>query len=144
MYLLDTNLISALAPTRARQLPEFAAWLERHSDQVFLSVVTIAEVEDGIAKARRDGAGAKALRLTEWLESLLHLYGPRVLPLDVATARVAGRLSDLARGRGHAPGFADLAIAATAENRTFIVLTRNVRHFRMLDVQVCDPFVALP
>ena len=70
-----------------------------------MSAVTIAEIEDGIAKARREGAARKARRaLAAWLETLLHLYGDRVLPFDVGVARIAGVLSDKARGQGQAPG----------------------------------------
>src|SRR5580704_5981033 len=57
-----------------------------------------AEIVDGIAKARREGVRRKAADLAGWLEAVLHLYGNRVLPFDVAAARVAGTLSDRARG----------------------------------------------
>lgn len=144
MYLVDTNVLSAGAPTKAQPTAELAGWMARNSARLYLSVITIAEVEDGIAKARRAAAGRKADRLAEWLETLLHLYSARILPLDVPTARVLGRLSDQARGAGHAPGFADLAIAATAQVRSYTVLTRNLRHFRFLGVACHDPFESLP
>ncbi len=118
--------------------------MERNSDSLYVSVVTIAEVEDGIAKAAREGASRKAGLLTEWLETLLHLYRARILDVDVTTARLAGRLSDLARGRGHAPGFADLLIGATAQRHGHLVLTRNLRHFTMMDVAAHDPSTGLP
>jgi toxin FitB len=118
--------------------------MERNSGDLYLSVVTVAEVEDGIAKAARDGAGQKAKRLADWLETVLHLYSARILDVDIPTARLAGQLSDLARGRGHAPGFADLLIAATAQRRTYVVLTRNLRHFTPMDVAAHDPFAGLP
>ena len=51
-----------------------------------------------VEKARR-----KAADLTAWLETLLHLYGDRVLAFDVAAARFAGVLSNLARSKGSAP-----------------------------------------
>lgn len=114
--------------------------MEEHSDRLYLSVITVAEVEDGIAMSRRQGARKKASLLAEWLETLLHLYGDRILPFDIPVARIAGQLSDLARGRGYAPGFADLAIAATAKVHRLTVLTRNLRHFQPLDVPAHDPF----
>jgi predicted nucleic acid-binding protein len=107
-------------------------------------VITIAEVEDGIAKARREGAVRKAAQIAEWLEMLLHLYGARIIGIDLVIARAIGRLSDSARARGQAPGFADLAIAATAESRGLVVLTRNLRHFVTIDVPAHDPFARLP
>ena len=59
---------------------------------LFLSVVTIAEIEDGIAKANREGATRKSRDLSAWLETVLHLYAARILPFDLAAARLAGVL----------------------------------------------------
>jgi predicted nucleic acid-binding protein len=75
---------------------------------------------------------------------VLHLYGDRALPFDTAAAQIAGALSDLARGRGHSPGFADIAIAATARRHGLIILSHNVRHFASMDATVIDPFEKLP
>ena len=118
--------------------------MDARSADLFLSAVTVAEIADGIAKAKREGARRKASDLLAWLQTVLHLYGDRILPFDSATAEIAGALSDLARGHGHAPGFADIAIAATARRHGLIILTRNTRHFAPMDVAVIDPFAALP
>ena len=83
------------------------------SGALFLSVVTVAEIEDGIAKARREGATRKAADLAGSLDALVHLHGSRILAIGPAVSRTAGKLSDATRGRGHAPGFADILIAAT-------------------------------
>ena len=144
MYLLDTNVISAGAPTKSALPPGFADWLQRHSAALYLSVVTVAEIEGGIAKAQREGARRKAERLAEWLDVVLHLYSPRILILNIAAARHLGRLADHARALGQAPGFADLAIAATAQHHGHTILTRNLRHFLPLGVAAHDPFVSLP
>lgn len=118
--------------------------MDRNSAGLYLSVITVAEVEQGIARCLRTSAHAKAKRLTEWLETVLHLYTSRVLPVDVTTARRIGPLADYALEHGHAPGLADLAIAATALNRGYVVLTRNLRHFVPLRVTAQDPFETLP
>ena len=143
-YLVDTNVISATAPTAAVKRAELAAWMDLHSPDLFLSAVTIAEIADGVAKAKREGATRKASALSAWLRTVLHLYGDRVLPFDAATAEMAGVLADLARGQGHAPGFADIAIAATARRHDLTILSRNARHFAPLDVAVVDPIRELP
>jgi toxin FitB len=117
--------------------------MDRNSAALFLSAVTIAEIRDGIARVHRARATRKASGLSDWLQTVLHLYGDRVLPFDAATARIAGELSDLARGRGHAPGFADIIIAATARRHELTVLSRNMRHFEPMAVAVVDPFVKL-
>jgi toxin FitB len=143
-YLVDTNIISAAAPTAGLQRPELVAWMDAHSDDLFVSAITIAEIADGIAKAKREGASRKAADLSAWLQTVLHLYGDRVLPFDGPTAEIAGALSDLARGRGHAPGFADIAIAATARRQELAILSRNVRDFAPMDAAVVDPLQQLP
>jgi toxin FitB len=143
-YLVDTNIISAGAPSRSLVSPTLVGWMDRNSAALFLSVVTVAEVTDGVANARREGATRKAQALSAWLDTLIHLYRERILAFDVAVARIAGALSDAARGQGQAPGFADIVIAATARHHGLTILTRNIRHFEPLGVAMLDPFSALP
>ena len=143
MYLVDTDVISAGAPAKRSDTP-LPEWMDRNSARLYLSTITIAEIEDGVAKAKRQGASRKASLLSQWLGGLLHLYSERVLPFDVAAARAAGRLSDLARGKGQSPGFPDIAIAAIASVRGFTVLTRNLKHFAVFGIPACDPFRSLP
>jgi toxin FitB len=138
-YLVDTDIISATASGRAVRRRELVSWMDSHSPDLFLSAVTIAEIADGIAKAKREGATRKASDLSAWLRTLLHLYDDRVLPFDTKTAEIAGTLSDLARGRGHSPGFADIAIAATARRHELTILSRNTRDFAAMDAQIIDP-----
>jgi toxin FitB len=143
-YLVDTDVISAGAPARREASPSLVLWMDQHSERLFISTITVAEIADGIAKARREGSRRKAAALTGWLEALLHLYGNRVLPFDVVTARIAGSLSDRARSKGRSPGFPDLAIAATAAARGLTVLTGNLRHFVPLNVPAHNPLESLP
>ena len=142
MYLLDTNVVSRLAPARRRaDLDEgLAEWAAANSSDLFLSVVTAAEIEDGIAKARRTGASRKADMLAEWWSEILHYWGARILPLDLPTACETGRLLDRARSAGIDPGFEDVAIAATANVRSLTVLTFNEKDFRPLGVSFLNPF----
>jgi len=143
VYLVDTNVLSAAAPSRP--VPSaLVEWMDTHSASLFMSSVTVAEIEDGVAKLRREGASRKSADLTAWLDTILHLYGDRILAFDAATARIAGALSDRARGFGHSPGLADVIIAATAQHQGLIILSRNLRHFEPLGVEVVDPFVRLP
>ena len=144
MYLVDTDILSTGAPGRRAQSATLAGWMDEHSDILFLSAVTVAEICSGIARLRRTGADGRAARLDDWLELVLHLYGERVLPFDTAAARLAGTLMDNARAAGHSPGFADIAIAATAGSRNLTVLTRNLRHFAPLDVPAFNPCEELP
>lgn len=142
MYLVDTNVISALAPTKRESVAELIDWLDRASDHLFLSVITAAEVRSGIEKASREGASTKVELLTEWWHTTEYLYDSRILPFDRICAQEAGKMIDLARA--HQPGFEDIAIAATAKAHGLTVLTRNLRHFAPLGVAAQNPFLSLP
>lgn len=142
-FLVDADVLSVGAPSKARSVPELVEWMDRNSQRLYVSVVTIAEIEYGIANSRREGATRKAGRLREWLETLVHLYTPRILLFDLAAARTAGVLSDGARGRGRTAGFADLAIGAFARCHEFTILTRNLKHYEPLGVAAHDPVAEL-
>lgn len=143
VYLVDTNVISAAAPGRAAP-PGLADWMDRNAAALFISAITIAEISEGISKARREGATRRADALGAWLEAVIHLYPRRILALDVGVARALGDLSDHARAIGRPPGLADLIIAATAKRHGLTILTRNIRHFAPIGVPVHDPFASSP
>ncbi|WP_457587958.1 PIN domain-containing protein [Ensifer canadensis] len=142
MFLVDTNVISALAPSKRQSSGQLVEWLDKASSQLFLSVISATEVKSGIAKAEREGATTKARRLKDWWESIEYLYAQKLLPFDLRCAHAAGQILDDARA--HQPGFEDIAIAATAQVHGLTVLTRNLRHFAPLGVPSLDPFEALP
>jgi hypothetical protein len=137
-------VISALAPTKKDRPVALLDWLDAASAELYLSVVTATEVRDGIARSIREGALRKAATLKAWWDAVEHLYGDRILGFDLRAATIAGGLMDLARGAGHTPGFADVAIAAIAETHGLILLTRNRRHFEPLCPSMLNPFDALP
>lgn len=133
MYILDTNVISALR--RPERAPQVAAWLRGKAEQdLFLSVVTLGEVERGIARQeRRDAAFARDLRA--WLDRTVLLFSDRLLPFEAEDARLWGQLSARI---GH--GGADLMIAATALRHGAVVVTGNAEDFAPTGVRVENPF----
>jgi predicted nucleic acid-binding protein len=139
-WLLDTNVLSAFAPGKRAIAPRTAAWFEERTDDLFLSAITVAEIEAGVAKLRRTGSGWRADQLRDWFERMLSFYSDRVLPFDLTAARLAGALSDAAQAEGRHPGFADVAIAAIAKARELVILTLNLRHFDPLGVDTLNPF----
>ena len=144
MYLVDTDVLSAGTPDRPKRSVNLINWTDKHSGDLFLSTVTVAEVCNGIAKLKRTGAVSRATTIGSWLELMLRLYGDRVLSFDTAAARLAGRLMDKAREAGRSPAFADIAIAATAESQGLTILTRNLRRFAPLGITAINPFQTLP
>ena len=143
-YLLDTNVVSAFAPARRPPSTEVRDWLEEHSDRLFLSVISIVEIEAGVRKIRRAGQRRRADDLAAWLNDIVENYGDRVLPFDLAGSRLAGMITDRVRAKGQNPGFSDIAIAATAVQRDLLLLTANVRHFGPTGVNHVNPFEMLP
>lgn len=144
-YLLDTSVVSALAPGREAYLPPaFGDWLQAHDAQLFLPAIAVAELAQGIGKLYRSDGMERAQRLDRWLDGLIAGYGDRILPLDAQAARLAGQISDAAVAQGRHPGFVDVAIAALAQNASLLLLTRNLKHFQPLGVHCADPLAQFP
>lgn len=132
MFLLDTNVISELRKPR----PHCAvlAWLrEAPVQSLFLSAVTLGELQAGIEKARKQDPG-KATELESWLDRIAESHN--VLPMDGAAFREWARLM---HGKSDQL-IEDAMLAATARIHRLVVVTRNTRDFRAFDVQVLNPF----
>lgn len=132
MYLLDTNVVSELR----RPKPDAAVlrWIEEiPADRLFLSAVTVGEIQAGIEIAReRDHA--KAAEIEAWLDAISFSYS--ILPMDGPAFREWARLK---HGQPEAL-FEDAMIAAIARLHRLVVATRNIRDFRKLRVEFVDPF----
>ncbi len=146
MYLVDTNVLSASDPValRSGEHGRVVDWLRRHRDHVFISSITVAEIEAGIARAKRRGATQKAAEIEDWWRNTIIAHERRILAFDMESATIAGRLYDAAIGRGHDPGFEDAAIAGIALRHGLQVVTRNTRHFKTLDVTFINPYESAP
>ena len=132
LYLLDTNVVSELRKPRPHG--GVVAWLESIDDaQLFLSAVTLGEIQAGIELTREQDA-EKASEIEAWLELLSGAYN--VLPMDAATFRAWARLMH----RKSDTLYEDAMIAATAKVHGLTVATRNVADFNALGVQVFNPF----
>lgn len=134
MYVLDTNVISAVRrPDRA---PKVAAWLQgKPETELFLSVITLGEIERGIRAQERSNP-VFAADLRAWVDRTVRVFSDRLFPFGPEEARIWGRLS---QDIGH--GGADLMIAATALARGATVVTGNVDDFRPTGVEVENPFL---
>lgn len=133
MFLVDTDVLSALAKRRRHANVE--AWIGRQrTSDLFVSVISIGEIERGIALQRGKDQDFAAM-LTSWLDRVLNIYGNRVLAFDLASARRWGQLSAALGHHG-----ADLQIAATALEHGLTVVTHNISHFEPTGVPVLDPF----
>ena len=136
-YLLDTNLVSEAISVKpsARVL----RWLgATDASLLFLSVMTIGEIRKGIGtlppSRRRDV-------LEAWLDrDLKQCFGERILPITMAIAERWGVLDAKSQRSGNPLPIVDGLLAATALERDLILVTRNVRDFERLGVEVFNPW----
>jgi hypothetical protein len=134
-YLLDTNVLSETRRKKAD--PGVMAFLEAaDSTTLYLSVLTLGELREGIAAKRRtDPAAAQALAV--WLEGLEIGFADRILGVDAAVARLWGdRSGDRPRP------VIDTLLAATAAQHGLTLVTRNTRDISGLPVKVHNPWTA--
>lgn len=135
MILLDTAILSELS--RCQPSAEVVNWLESLRDsEIFLSVVSIGEIERGLEKNPAASSDFSA-SLTRWIEDLLRLYGDRILPVTPAISRCWGGLAAQLENAD-----ADLLIAATALAHGLQVATPNAGHFAPMGIDVINPFAA--
>ena len=81
-FLLDTDILSAIR--RKQRDQNLEKWLHSiNSLDVYISVVTIGEVERGITQQRRNNPEF-AEDLQRWLDTILHRYQQRILPLSIS------------------------------------------------------------
>ncbi len=141
MYLLDTNVVSELRKVRLGKADaNVTAWAKDvDAAELFVSAITIMELELGVLSIERKDAGQGA-RLRAWLEQqVLPEFAGRILPVDTAVAQRCARL--------HVPdkrGERDALIAATALVHGMAVVTRNVADFRSTRVTIVNPWEPLP
>jgi toxin FitB len=142
MYLLDTNIVSLFDPRRAAGAAPVIQWMRDHDPLLFLSTITLTEIEAGILRLARQRKGDRWRQIVALRDGLIADFKDRLLPLDVEVALTSARLAESARPT--VIELTDLIIAATARVHGLTVLTRNVRHFEPSGVAVIDPTRALP
>jgi toxin FitB len=132
MYLLDTNIISELR--RARPHGGVVAWLQSVDDRdLHVSAVSFGEIQAGIERTR-DTDPAKATELEAWADQMAETWN--VLTMDTSTFRLWAKLMH----RRSDDLFEDAMIAATARIHGLRVVTRNIKDFKDLGVEIFNPY----
>lgn len=142
-YLIDTNVLSELR--RKQPDAHVIAWFAgRAAQSLFLSVLTLGEIRKGIERLgieRQDDSHADAARrqsLGDWLEQELPTFFlGRLLSVDAGVADRWGRLQALA---GRPLPAIDSLLAATALHHNLALVTRNVKDFANMGVDLINPW----
>ncbi len=127
---------------RHAHAPALVEWLRRNGTRLFLSVMTITELDAGVLKLQRERKTARAREIAALVSAIVADFGERVLPIDIETARHVARLA--AATYRQPVALPDLIIAATAARHGLVLLTRNLSQLGRLDLPALDPFVELP
>lgn len=137
MYLLDTNVISELRKAKSRKVNKsLVKWARGVTPgSLFISVISILEIELGVAMIERKDA-EQGVMLRTWLDThVLTTFSERILSVDVAVAKRCAKL--------HVPNpksDRDAIIAATALVHGMTVVTRNVNDFKDTKVDLLNPW----
>jgi predicted nucleic acid-binding protein len=133
-YLVDTNVISELRKG-IRADPAVRSWFVAVADEeIFLSVLTIGEIRQGVERIRRRDPDA-ATALDSWLGRVVEAHRDRLVPVDRLVAEEWGRMN--------VPDplpVVDGLLAATAKVVGLTVATHNVGDFERAGVDFVDPF----
>ena len=138
MFLLDTNVVSEWVKLKPNA--NVVRWLaDMDEDDVYLSVVTFAEIRQGIYEMP---SGRRRDSLESWLNDDLFLrFEGRILDVDLAVAGAWGALMAQSTKVGMNLNAIDAFIAATARVHAVTLATRNTKHFAKLDVSLANPWV---
>jgi toxin FitB len=136
MYLVDTDVISEIRKgERAHSgVREFFESANRDGVDLYLSVVSIGELRQGVERIRHRGDEEQAYLLERWLKHVSSAYADAILPVDEETAHVWGRLRV-----PNPENPLDKQIAATALIHDLTVVTRNTEHFAPTGVRLKNP-----
>ncbi len=135
--LLDTNVISELRKVKTGKAnPNITAWAkELRSTDLFISAITVLELEMGVLRIERRDPKQGAL-LRHWLDKqVLPSFAERILPIDQTVAIRCAQL--------HIPdprAERDALIAACALTHSMTVVTRNTPDFIRTGVQIFNPW----
>ncbi len=136
-WLLDTCVLSEYVKKAPASV--VIQWLDEQEEaSLFLSVISIGEIEKGILKLRATDV-RRSQKLTAWLGKLEQRFAGRILPLDQVALHAWAQLAASADLAGHRLPVMDGLIMATAQCHGLTVVTRNTEDFRSYP-QVFDPW----
>jgi predicted nucleic acid-binding protein len=141
-WLLDTNVVSELNK-RSCARPLEAWFLSQPEERLFLSVLTLGELDKGIFLL--DRADPRRARLAGLRDALEARFDDRILPVSRAVASLWGEISARVKTEtGHPPLVVDTLLAATAIERGLYLATRNTKDVARTGAALFNPWADDP
>ena len=132
-WLVDTNVLSELS--RRTPDPRVSEWLAHHEDKIWISVLTLGELEKGLARVEEP---ARRMRLQRWIRrEVPDWFAGRILSVDLEVAVRWGRLTGELR---YPMPVIDSLLAAMALVHGLKIATRNVEDFAASGVPILNPW----
>ena len=132
-YLVDANVVSEAV--RKVPDPQVLKWLAIHDEDLFISTITLGEIEKGVCKLPM---GPRRRQLDSWLRELRAAMAGKILPFGEAEASAWARYAEAQRARGRVLPTIDSMVAGTAMVHRLAIATRNEADFP--DVQLVNPW----
>ena len=141
MYLVDTDVISEVRKEEKANpgVRQFFADADRDNVPMYLSVITIGELRQGVEIIRHRGDEPQSRVLERWLDRVIDRFDEAILSFDQEAAEIWGRLRVPNR-----ENLLDKQIAATALINDLTVVTRNSAHYESTGVRLLNPFSSAP
>lgn len=138
-YLIDTNVLSEWVKPKPDE--NVRAWVATANlDDVFLSVVTLAEIKFGLLRMPQ---GQRRIALETWFsEHIPAQFEGRIFPVDATVAEVWADISAARRSMGRTVGIMDGFLAATAVVHNLALVTRNTRDFEGSVPNLVNPWLS--
>ncbi len=134
-FLIDTDLLSLLE--RKRVPPKLAIWVQENEGEIFLSIVSFAELQFGLEQAPATHQPGLAV----WLAETRRTFAPATEELtEPVLVRWKELLAELKR-KNRTMTCEDSLIAATALLHGYTLATHNLRHFESAGIEIIDPLV---
>lgn len=132
-YLIDTNVISELY----KKKPDIRVidWFKNApSEDLYISCITVGELKSGaLKKSKKDQVAGESL--FTWIDDLVNNYSEQIIEIDLKTCDKWAELLNI-----DSTNAIDSLIAAQAMQENMTLVTRNIKHFKMFDIELCNPF----
>lgn len=134
-FLVDTCVLSEAVKRRPADC--VVQWLLSVQDSLYISVLTIGEIQRGLVLSETDFLRTQR---EEWLRELLFAHRERILPVTTDIAKTWGQVSGQCQKEGHIRPQVDCLLAATAICHDLTIATRNEADFEWTNAKVLNPW----